>query len=248
MAEIAYVDESYDEKAFVMSALIVPDHSWRAAFTHLQNYRRYLKQKFGIFTSKEFHATEFVAGRGRIAPKPVPKGLRAFIFREYLQIHTALPGAAIISGCWPRESASVGEIHAKAFSRIQERLQRRCLAQNAQIIMIVDEGRAVELQRIARRTKVWNPVGSMLGVWDDGSAFKNIPNDRLIEDPVFKSSQQSYFLQSADFIAYALLKSEVKPTPHVAKYGLHEMYDVLEPICAKAASRKDPRQLGIVRT
>jgi hypothetical protein len=84
MAEIAYVDESYDEKAFVMSALIIPDHSWRAAFTHLQNYRRYLKQKFGIFTSKEFHATEFVAGRGRIAPTPVAKGLRAFIFREYL--------------------------------------------------------------------------------------------------------------------------------------------------------------------
>jgi len=63
MAEIAYVDESYDEKVFVMSALVIPDHSWRAAFTHLQNYRRYLKQKFGIFTSKEFHATEFVAGR-----------------------------------------------------------------------------------------------------------------------------------------------------------------------------------------
>jgi hypothetical protein len=159
-----------------------------------------------------------------------------------------LPGAALISGCWLRESTSLREIHAKAFSRIQERLQRRCVDLNAQIIMIVDEGRAIELQRIARRTKVWNPVGSMFGAWDDGSAFKNIPNDRLIEDPVFKSSQQSYFLQSADFIAYALLKSEVKPTPHVGKYRLHEMYEVLEPICVKAASRKDPRQLGIVRT
>ncbi len=248
MAEIAYIDESYDDKVFGMSALIIPDHSWRAAFTRLQAYRRFLKLKYGVFTSKEFHATEFVAGRGRIAPNAIPKGLRAFIFREYLEIHTALPGAAIISGCWPREGASLTDVHVRAFSRIQERLQRRCVAQNNQILMVVDEGRAVELQRIARRTKVWNPVGSMFGAWEDGSAFKNIPNDRLIEDPVFKSSQRSYFLQSADFIAYALLKSEVPATPHVGKYRLNEAYEVLEPICVKAASRKDPRNLGIVRT
>ena len=126
-----------------------------------------------------------MAGRGRIASKPVPKGLRAFIFQEYLQIHTALPGAAVISGAWNLE---------------------------------------------------------------DGSVFKNIPNDRLIEDPIFKSSQQSCFLQSADFIAYALLKSEVPPTPHIAQYRLNEVYEALEPICVKAASRKDPRGLGVVRT
>ena len=248
MAEIAYIDESYDEKMFVMSALIVPDHSWRAAFTHVQNYRKYLKQKYGIFTSKEFHATDFVAGRGRIAPTPIPKGIRAFLFREYLSIHTALPGVALISGCWGREDASLRDIHGKAFSRIQERLQRRCVAQNSQSIVIIDEGRAVELQKVARRSKIWNPVGSQFGAWEDGSSFKNIPNDRLIEDPIFKSSQQSYFLQSADFIAYALLKSEVSPTAHVAKYRVNEVYEVLEPICVKAASRKDPRGLGIVRT
>ena len=248
MAEIAYIDESYDDTTFVMSALVVPDHSWRPAFTHLQEYRKFLKQKYGIFTSKEFHATDFVAGRGRIAPSVIPKRLRALIFREYLQIHTALPGAAIISGCWSKIGSSQSEIHARAFARIQERLQRRSVALNSQVIAIVDEGRAAELQKVARRSKIWNPVGSQYGAWEDGAAFKNIPNDRLIEDPVFKPSHQSYFLQSADFIAFALLKSEVPPTPNVAKYGLDTAYELLEPICAKAASRKDPRGLGIVRT
>ena len=178
----------------------------------------------------------------------MPKGLRAFIFQEYLQIHTALPGAAVISGALSLEGNSLRDVHAKAFSRIQERLQRRCVALNSQMVAVVDEGRAAELQKVARRSKIWNPVGSQFGAWEDGSSFKNIPNDRLIEDPIFKSSQQSYFLQSADFIAYALLKSEVPPTPHVAKYKLNEVYDVLEPICVKAASKKDPRALGIVRT
>lgn len=248
MSEIAYLDESYDDTAFVMSALIVPDHSWREAFGVLQHYRSHLKQTYGIFTSKEFHATEFVAGRGRIAPSVVAKGLRAQIFKEYLGVLTGLPGAAIISGCWPRAGISLGEIHSKAFSRIQERLQRRCAAKNSQMIMVVDEGRATELQKVARRSKVWNPVGSRFGAWEDGSSYKNIPNDRLIEDPVFKASHQSFFLQSADFIAYALLKSEVPPTANVQKYRINEAYELLEPICAKEASAKDPRHLGIVRT
>lgn len=32
MTEIAYIDESYDDVMFVMSALIIPTHSWRASF------------------------------------------------------------------------------------------------------------------------------------------------------------------------------------------------------------------------
>jgi hypothetical protein len=248
VVEIAYIDESYDANAFAMSALIIPVHGWRDAFSHLQAYRKYLKGKHGIFSGKEFHATDFVAGRGRIGPAVVPKGLRAEIFKEYLLVHTQIAGAAVISGIRPLDGRPHTSVHSKAFSRIQERLQRRCVDLNSHALIIADEGRAVELQKVARRSRVWNPVGSQFGAWEDGSAFKNIPNERLVEDPVFKASHQSYFLQSADFIAFALLKSEVPPTQHVKKYGLASAYELLEPICVKEASRKDPRRLGIVRT
>lgn len=247
-AEIAYLDESYDDRAFVMSALIIPAHGWRESFLRLQQYRRHLKAKYRIFTSKELHATEFVAGRGRISATVVPKGLRAHLFNEVLRVVCGLPGASVVSGAWPRPGQSQNEIHAKAFARIQERLQPRCSGADTQMLLVVDEGKETELQWIARRSKVWNPIGSQYSAWEDGSAYKNIPNDRLIEDPFFKSSHQSYFLQAADFIAFALLKAEVPPTAHVLKYGLNRAYDSLEPICAKEASRKDPRGLGIVRT
>ena len=246
--EIAYIDESYDEQAFAMSALIIPAHAWLDAFKRLQAYRRHLKQTYGIFTSKELHATEFVAGRGRIAPTPVPKGLRAFLFLQSLQVIASLPGAAVISGCWPRPGLSQNEVHAKAFARIQERLQRRSVAIDGQTLVFADEGKEEELRRLARRSKTWNPVGSRFGLWEDGSTYKNIPNDRLIEDPVFKSSAQSYFLQAVDFIVFALLKSEVTATPRTSRYGLDVAFAALEPVCAKEASRKDPRGLGIVRS
>ncbi len=246
--EIAYIDESYDTYAFVMSALIVPAHAWREGFNRLRDYRRHLKATYGIFTSKELHATEFVAGRGGIAPKVVPKGLRAFLFRQTIQVIASLPGVSVISGCWTKAGMSQNDCHAKAFSRIQERLQTRCSKRDGHMLMVVDEGKEDELRRIARRTKVWNPVKSAYGTWEDGSPYKNIPNERLIEDPIFKPSHQSYFLQAADFIAFALLKGEVPPTRHIAKYGLTDVYEELDPILAKEASRRDPRALGIVRT
>ena len=246
-AEIAYIDESYDSAVFAMSALIVPTHAWRETFQRLVAYRKHLKAKYGLFTSREFHATDFVAGRGRIAPLPVPKGLRCFIFSELLGILASLP-VAVISGAWPRAGRSLNESHVRAFSRIQERLQKRSSEQDSQILVIADDGKEEELRRIARRSKVWNPIGSQFGAWGDGSSWKNIPNDRLIEDPFFKPSHQSYFLQAADFVSFALLKSEVAPTAHVAKYGLDKVFVDLAPVCAKEASRKDPRGLGIVRT
>jgi len=247
-AEIAYIDESYDSEVFCMSALVVPTFGWRDAFLRLQAYRKHLKRKYGIFTSKELHATEFVAGRGRIAPQPIPKGLRAFLFKEHLDVIGSLRGTAVISGAWPRVGSSLGDTHTRAFSRIQERLQRRCVEHDLQMLMVIDEGKEAELRRIARRTRTWNPVGSQFGAWEDGSSYKNIPNDRLIEDPIFKPSHQSYFLQAVDFVAFALLKSEVPPTERVRRYGLDDTYRRLQAVCAKEASRKDPKGLGIVRT
>ena len=75
---------------------------------------------------------------------------------------------------------------------------------------------------------------------------KNIPLQRVIEDPIFKKSHQSYFIQLADAVAYALLKREVPPTRHVRRYGIDGMFEkCLSGVCYKKASYGDP--LGIVR-
>jgi hypothetical protein len=248
MAEIAYIDESYDTETFAMSALIVPISAWRATFETVKAHRHRLKQDYGIFTSKELHALEFVSGRGRISDRMIPKGLRAHLFHETMSMMAALPELRVIGGAWPMADHEKRDIHAKAFSRIAERLQRRAVAQKSHILRMVDEGKDVELRKVARRSAVYNMVGSQYGAWENGAPAKNIPNDRLVEDPIFRSSARSYFLQLADFIAYALLKSETQPTALVTKYKLNDAYRRLDPILVKEASRYDPKGLGIVRT
>jgi len=127
-----------------------------------------------------------------------------------------------------------------------EQIEARLTAYRARAFIIADEGREREITTAIRRMHVFNPVPSRYGAWASGNRTQNIPTTRIIEDPVFKQSHRSYFLQLADFVAFALLKREVPPTRTIAKYGIHEMFDeTLAPICFRRASPRDP--LGIVR-
>ena len=118
-------------------------------------------------------------------------------------------------------------------------------AWGSRAILVCDEGKEAAYTRLRRRMGVYNPIPSRFGTWaDTGEATRNIPIDRIIEDPFFKKSSQSYFIQMVDFCAYALLRRE-RPLPSKSKYGLHEAFDLLSGILVREASRKDPE--GIVR-
>lgn len=125
-------------------------------------------------------------------------------------------------------------------------LDRLLLAYAPRTIVVADEGREADITRALRKMHVFNPIPSKYGAWGSGQVTRNITTGRLIEDPIFKASDQSYFLQLADCVSFALLKREVTPTKNVRRYGLHQMFDqTLTGVCFRPASQSDP--LGIVR-
>jgi hypothetical protein len=110
-------------------------------------------------------------------------------------------------------------------------------------LLISDEGK--DYNRLVRKMGAFNPIPSQFGGWSDGPT-RNIVLDRVIDELLYKRSQDSFFIQIADFCAYALLRSE----KHLASknlYGLHKSFDLLAPICQKQCFAKDPRGLGIIR-
>jgi len=118
-------------------------------------------------------------------------------------------------------------------------------AWDSRSILIIDEGYQPEYTRLTRKLHVFNPIPSSRGGWSDtGTPTKNIPIDRIIEDPFFKSSDQSYFIQLADFCSYSLLRRE-NPLASKTKYGLDRAFTGLTPILVSQASRHDPE--GIIR-
>ena len=236
---LIYIDDSRDEQLCVFSALALPIDQWHAAFQMIRDFRRELRRAYGIYVYKELHAWKFVSGRGRPSDRIVTKGQRASIFKEALKVMANLPGARLFNAVFPRNDDE------KALEWMLNRINRALQAWGSHAILVCDKGKEVAYTRLVRRMYVYNPIPSQYGMWrETGSAWKNIPLDRIVEDPFFKDSAQSYFVQLVDFSAYALLRRE-RPIPSKTKYGLDRAFNVLAPILVREACRKDPE--GIIR-
>lgn len=236
---LIYADESMDETLCVISALEVPSGSWQDAFRHVREWRRGIRKSDGIYVYKELHAWKFVSGRGDISDRIVTKTRRCEIFKEGLQLLASMEGIKVFNAVAP-----VGR-RVDAFERLLNRINRTMEAWDSRCIMIVDQGYEREYTRLSRKLHVYNPIPSNKGMWvDTGMATKNFPIERVIEDPFFKRSDQSYFIQFADFCSYSLLRRE-HPLPSKTKYGLDKAFAKLSPILVVQASKTDPE--GIIR-
>jgi len=234
-----YIDDSGDEEICIFSALALPVAQWRRALEQIQDWRRSLRETYGIGVHEELHAWKFLSGRGRPSDRIITKGERAEIFRGGLTLITKLPGAKLFNVVFSRNDKE------RAFARLVSRIDRTLRAWGSYGMLICDEGDEEAFTKLVRKLGRYNPIPSHGGTGSEKRLiYRNIPLKRIIEDPFFKNSDQSYFIQLVDFAAYALLRRE-HPIPSKSKYNIHLAFDHLAGILVREASRKDPE--GIIR-
>ncbi|NBC56895.1 MAG: hypothetical protein GVY05_01220 [Bacteroidetes bacterium] len=105
--------------------------------------------------------------------------------------------------------------------------------------MVVDDTDSIKLQNLQRKMRIYNPTPTHYG---EGSY--NAPINNILEDPFSRNSAQSYFIQTVDIIAHLLYRKEY-PKGSLKKYGMEHLFNRLEPVLLKKASKSD--NLGIVR-
>jgi hypothetical protein len=212
---------------------------WASTFAKVKDFRRKLKTERGIFMSQELHAWKFAAGKGKIADRPIYKPERAAIFREVLQFIADSKCFVVVSSCHRNEQF--------AFERLMNRINRTAEARKQSVLLFFDQGEEAEITKRIRRMRVHNPIPSRFGHWlGTGSTTKSIPLSHCVEDPIFKDSKASYFIQLADFCAYALLRME-RPLESRTIFGYDEMYEILRPASRVITNKRDPRGMGIIR-
>jgi len=235
---LVYIDESGDSNLGIFSALAIPSDKWQNIFGIVKKFRKELNQNYGLYVTKELHAWKFVSGRGQIAPKLISKECRRLIFKSALNMVSTLPDVHLFNVVYCPEKILWG------FERLLTRIDRTMKARKGIAIIICDEGKEQDLIRIRRKMGSYNPILSQYGRWENGKSTKNITIDRIIEDPFFKKSEQSYFIQLVDFCAYSLLCKEV-PGEFPNRNYLKDTFSILSKITVKEANKNDPH--GIIR-
>lgn len=116
-------------------------------------------------------------------------------------------------------------------------------------MIFFDEGHG-EYTKVYRKARVYLPTGSALGSWSTGRTTRNLPLTNFTKDGNIKKSHDSWFIQVADLVSYALflkVKAEQNAlTGWQAELGLGDLYShIPRRVLNTEASRRDPN--GIVR-
>lgn len=101
-----------------------------------------------------------------------------------------------------------------------------------------------KLTLLLRRMRRFNPIPSTLEHRAAGAnPYRNLTLTRVVEDPTFRDSAHSYFIQAVDVTAF-LLYQTFAPNAYMKKKSARNYFNRLDPILCKFASSTDPR--GIV--
>ena len=232
---LIYVDESYDETHFVYSAIFIDAFNWNSHFSQLLDWRQTWLKKHQIPVDHELHATDFIGGRGQ-HPKNRDKAYRASLCYEAIGYIENMEGIQAINGITNNKKERL-----ILFEYMLNRINRALEAKNSVGMLICDEGNENKLTSIVRKMKKRNPVPSAVL----HHTTRNLPLKHIIEDPLFKTSKSSYFVQLADFLAFSLLRNE-KPLPGTLE-PVKTAFNQLDKTLVKEAFARDPKKKGIVR-
>lgn len=260
--DIFYIDESHDNRIYVVSAVTVPflrfvddvwTITWQSHFEAAKEWRRRIRQTHSIPTARELHGVKLASGRGRIksGEYSFPRPKAGAVYRDVLSQIDFVPPGSILSAATIRGQNLYGSARLEAaLYALFQRMRRQCEARRTNGIVFFDEGHP-EYRKLYRRAQVYLPTGSRLGAWGGSGTSKNLPLDMFTKDGNEKQSQHCNFTQAADLIAYAAflkLKSERGTLADWQEsYSLGNLYDSIPTrVINRAVSARAPQD-GIVR-
>lgn len=207
---------------------MVEASAWTSTFDQLIAHRRWVKSRFGIPVRAEIKANYLLRNGGVLRGNPLNERARFSLYRSFLRLQPKLDldvfavvvdkaeAANKFSGARPASDV--------AWEYLLQRLERRATKSNPkrEIMVIHDEGDEVTVRKRARKARRAGTAGSAFG-----SGMLKRPFTHLIDDPVPRSSHQSYFLQLADLNAYAAFRRLYPPPKRPIQIVPQTMWDEL---------------------
>lgn len=243
VAEFAYIDESGNTgdpkkggtRTYTLGCLLVPMDRWTDRLDVMVEARRAIAKRYGVRMGDELKANYLLRGRGPLQDLRLGDGQRRDIYQGLLGTANLVGSktfAVVIDKEHPRMAGR--DPFDPSWTYLLQRLRIRSENMGHPIIVVHDDGEAVKVRAVLRRFRRFSyaPGG------------RQVEARLLIEDPIPRASESSYFIQAADLIAYAAFRRIQPPPASRASVCSAAMWDKLEASWMREASRS--RADGIV--
>lgn len=250
-----YVDESGDPGLinspapyFVLTGLVVHELRWQAYLEQLIDFRRRMRQQFGLRLREEIHTSTLITRPGNLVR--IKRNDRLAIIRHFADELASMPDLNIINVLVDKQGKPPGyDPFEKAWTALIQRFENTMSRRNFSGPANPDERGMIfpdhtddkKLNLLLRRMRRYNPVPNQSSF---GGGYRNLALTNLVEDPSYRDSEFSYFIQAVDLAAFLLYQREA-PNAYMRKKGGRNYFKRLDPILSKVASSSDP--YGVVR-
>jgi Protein of unknown function (DUF3800) len=247
----AYVDESGNagfpgSRTYVLGCVMVEDQHWPNTFDRLIEFRRWLRNSFGVPVRAEIKANFLLQNTGPFARLALSESARFAIYRQSMRLQPklGLRTFAILVDKDNLKSNHPGRTAPDvAWEYLLQRLERFTTRGSTHVHVSHDEGIGEQIRKWARKARRAGSAGSRYG-----TGVLRLPFARLIDDPVFRDSAQSYFVQLADLSAYAAFRRIYPPPPRAVQIVPQTMWDELGAARYAPVNRYSGGPPGIVST
>lgn len=252
---IMYVDESGDvgltnspSRYFVLTGLVVHELRWKQYLDQMIEFRRRMKHTYGLSMRDEIHSSEMIRGPGRLAY--IKRHDRLAIIRAFAKELSLMSDINIINIVVDKDQKSADyPVFTKAWTTLLQRFENTLSKRNLRGpanpdekgIIFPDRTDDKKLTQLLRKLRRFNPIPNQLAY---GGGYRNLRINMIIEDPNFRDSTHSFYIQAVDLAAF-LLSQKLAPNSYMRKKSGQNYFELLDSVLCKVASSKD--QQGIVR-
>ena len=246
---IYYVMEDQGQRHHVRTALGVDARAWNRLDRRVREWRRQLEQRYGIPADVDLLLRDPIrpvaaCACGCHAQPASPRGAEVVAqgLRVVEDFAVETGGVQVINVCLDRDD--VPHCRQVALDRLFNRVNATAAQERNHALTIFGQEPEDMVVRTCERLRNYNPVPVRTGACGDGWQTRNIPIDRVIAGPVFRSPATDGLLQLAGMVAHALLWRE-EPAAAGGDDGVAQVFPILNRALNRRASRNDVQ--GVVR-
>lgn len=224
--EFAYIDESGNTglvnkggtRTYTLGCMLMPVNGWTDRLDVMVETRREIRSIYGVRMQDELKANYLLKGRGPLDDLRLGDGQRRDIWQRLLRAANIV-STGVFAVVIDKENLNPKkEPFETAWEYLLQRLRMRSNATSRPIMVMHDDGDMARVRALHRRFRRFSyaPGG------------RPVTAPLLVEDPVPRDSQSSYFVQAADLIAYSAFRRVQPPAQRQASVCSEKMWGVME--------------------